>query len=672
MKVSWNWLKDYVALDMDVAELENRLAMSGLNHEFTEPVADDLQIDLEVTSNRSDCLGQIGVAREISVLWNTPLNVPTPAPQATGPAVDSLAKVSIECPELCPRYTARVITGVKIGPSPDWLANRLRTLGIAVINNVVDITNYVLMECGQPLHAFDFAKIQGSQIVVRESRPGEKFTAIDHKEYELAAGTCVIADAQRAVALAGVMGGFDTEVTDATTDVLIESADFAPLSIRTTARALRLHSDSSYRFERSVDPEGIDWASRRACELILEIAGGSLATGVIDVHPAPKPAKEPVVLRFSQIQRVLGIDLDKTRVIEILTALGMQQQAADEQTATLISPSWRKDLDREIDLIEEVARIHGYDKIPEDVGVPMAPSHRSDSERTVDRLRHVLTSAGFSEALTLSTTDNKLAEVFSPWTSEPPIQVGTPMLRGADCLRRTLIPSILSIRSINEALSNERIELFETAKVYWPSPSGLPQEERMVTITSGHGFLYLKGVIQQILAALHIHAPLEVTPLADAFYVPGQGAQVSIDGQVIGVLGAVSPAGQKKCGLRQSATVAEIKIAELEKRANLVPQFHSLSPYPSVSYDFNFIVDDSVQWAALEHTVRNVTSEFLESLRYKETFRDVKRDGAGKKRLLLTITLRSAEQTFTGEQAEEIRNAVVTACQTKHQAQLVA
>ncbi|MCA9200313.1 MAG: phenylalanine--tRNA ligase subunit beta [Planctomycetales bacterium] len=672
MKVSWNWLKDYVALDMDVAELENRLAMSGLNHEFTEPVADDLQIDLEVTSNRSDCLGQIGVAREISVLWNTPLNVPAPAPQATGPAVDSLAKVSIECPELCPRYTARVISGVKIGPSPDWLANRLRTLGIAVINNVVDITNYVLMECGQPLHAFDFAKIQGNQIVVRESKPGEKFTAIDHKEYELAAGTCVIADANRAIALAGVMGGFDTEVTDTTTDVLIESADFAPLSIRTTARALRLHSDSSYRFERSVDPEGIDWASRRACELILEIAGGSLATGVIDAHPAPKPAKEPVVLRFSQIQRVLGIELDKARVIEILTALGMQQQAADEQTATLISPSWRKDLDREIDLIEEVARIHGYDKIPEDVGVPMAPSHRSDSERTVDRLRHVLTSAGFSEALTLSTTDNKLAEVFSPWTSEPPIQVGTPMLRGADCLRRTLIPSILSIRSINEALSNERIELFETAKVYWPSKTGLPQEERMVTITSGYGFLYLKGVIQQILTALHITASLDVTPLADAFFVPGQGARISIDGQEIGVLGAVSPAGQKKCGLRQSATVAEIKIAELEKRANLVPQFQSLSPYPSVSYDFNFIVDDSVQWAALESTVRSVTSEHLESLRYKETFRDAKRDGAGKKRLLLTITLRSAEQTFTGEQAEEIRTAVVSACQAKHAAQLVA
>ncbi len=279
MIVSWNWLQDYVSLDMDVAELEHRLAMAGLNHESTQRMGDDLAIDLEVTSNRPDCLGHLGVAREISVLWDRALNKPDPQPSGSGPAVTKLAQVSIVCPELCSRYTARVIRGVKIGPSPDWLANRLRSVGVAVINNVVDISNYVMLECGQPLHVFDLQLLRGSEIIVREAGVGEEFEAIDHRTYILDPGVCVIADAQRAVALAGVMGGVDSEVSSKTTDLLIESADFAPLSIRTTARKLGLHSPSSYRFERGVDSAGVDWASRRCAEMILELAGGQLAPG---------------------------------------------------------------------------------------------------------------------------------------------------------------------------------------------------------------------------------------------------------------------------------------------------------------------------------------------------------------------------------------------------------
>ena len=270
MLVSWNWLNDYVKLDMELSELENRLSMSGLNHEESRPAEDDVTVDLEVTSNRADCLGHMGVAREIAVLWKKPLSVPDPQPPSSGKSVRDEVKVRIDCPELCPRYTARLVRGVKVGPSPDWLVNRLAAVNVAPVNNIVDITNYVLMECGQPLHAFDFAKLAGPQIIVREAAPGEKFEAIDHRTYELTGGMCVIADAERPVALAGVMGGADSEISASTTDVLIEAADFAQLSVRTTARHLSLHSPSSYRFERGVDPEGIDWASRRCCELILE------------------------------------------------------------------------------------------------------------------------------------------------------------------------------------------------------------------------------------------------------------------------------------------------------------------------------------------------------------------------------------------------------------------
>ena len=265
MIVSWNWLKEYVQLDMPAEELERRLMMAGLNHESTSDVAGDLAIDLEVTSNRADCLGHLGIAREVAVLWERELKIPAAKPVEKGPAVDSLVKVRIDAPQLCSRYTARLVRGAKVAPSPAWMTRRLATIGIGAINNVVDITNYVLMECGQPLHAFDFKKIAGGQIIVREPLAGEKLEAIDHKTYELSPGMCVIADARQAVAIGGIMGGAATEVSAQTTDVLIEAAQFDPMAIRQAARKLSLHSDSSYRFERGVDPERVDWASRRAC-----------------------------------------------------------------------------------------------------------------------------------------------------------------------------------------------------------------------------------------------------------------------------------------------------------------------------------------------------------------------------------------------------------------------
>ena len=280
MIVSWNWLKQYVPLDMPREELERRLMMAGLNHEGTEQVGDDLAIDLEVTSNRPDCLSHIGVAREIAVLWGTALRLPAAAPAealasmepgpslaAAQPGASSLRpRVRIDCPDLCLRYLARVVRGVSIGPSPRWLARRLETVGITPVNNVVDISNYVLMECGQPLHTFDYGRLEGGEIIVRRPLPGEAIEAIDHKTYRLEPEMCMICDARRPVAVGGVMGGAQTEISPATRDVLVESAEFDPVSIRNTARSLNLHSDSSFRFERRVDPEGLDWASRRCCE----------------------------------------------------------------------------------------------------------------------------------------------------------------------------------------------------------------------------------------------------------------------------------------------------------------------------------------------------------------------------------------------------------------------
>ena len=304
--------------------------MAGLNHEGTAEVGGDLAIDLEVTSNRPDCLGHIGIAREVAVLWGSDLAIPAAQPTEGKTPVEKLVKVRIDCPDLCLRYTARVIRGVKIGPSPKWMIRRLETVGLTPINNVVDISNYVLMECGQPLHTFDFGKLEGktpAEIIVRRPLPGETIEAIDHKTYVLDPEMCMICDARPPVAIGGVMGGAQTEISPKTRDVLIEAAEFDPVSIRNTARQLNLHSDSSYRFERRVDPEGLDWASRRCCELILDLAGGELASGVIDVG-RPPPDREPIVLRLSQIERILGIPVPAKRVRDILLALGNKEDTS--------------------------------------------------------------------------------------------------------------------------------------------------------------------------------------------------------------------------------------------------------------------------------------------------------------------------------------------------------
>ena len=669
MIISWNWLKEYVDLDMSVDELTERLTLSGLNLEGVEHVGDDVAIDLEVTSNRPDCLGHIGVAREVAVLWQRELTKPTLEPPANFPKVEDLTSVSVQCPELCPRYTARVIRGIKIGPSPDWLAERLRSLGIAVINNVVDVTNYVMFECGQPLHAFDFGKLHGPKIIVRESLPGETFTAINHQEYKLNDGTCVIADAERAVALAGVMGGADTEVSEATTDLLIESADFDPLSVRNTARALNLHSPSSYRFERGVDPVGIDWASQRCCQLILELAGGELCKGVVDVGQPWQP-HEPIKLRFPELLRVLGIEVPHETVREILADLGCEETHACDHCVKVVPPSWRADLTREIDLVEEVARIHGYDQIPEDAGVKMVASTRGREDRVLDQVRGVLVAAGFDEAMTLSTVESRWLEAFRPWSTEEPLVTSTPVLRRANCLRQSVLPSLLAARRTNETLSNPTIELFEIANVYLPQQAEIPDQRRMLALTSGGGFLELKGVLESLVAAIAPGAKLEAVAVEDAFFANSRGCQLKLDEKYLGFLGEVSKSGLDTFELRSDCSAAEIDLAVLVEAAELVRQAEELSPYPPVGRDLNLVVDEEVRWADVDDIVRECGGKLLESISFQEIYRDQNRLGDGKKSLLFSIQLRSPEGTLTNEQADEVREQIVAAASKQLGAEL--
>jgi len=673
MLISYEWLKSLAPLgNLSVDEFARRMMMAGFNHESTTPAGDDYCVDLEITSNRPDCLGHIGLAREAAVIFGSTLKLPAAALKESAAKVGESTSVAVECPQLCPRYTARVIRGVKVGPSPAWLQKRLAAIGQPTINNVVDITNYVLMETGQPLHAFDLAKLRGRRIVVREAKAGEKFEAINHKTYTLEPGMCVIADAERPVALGGVMGGAESEVSATTTDVLVESAAFDPLSIRTTARKLALRSDSSYRFERGVDVENADWVSRRCCELILEICGGELMSGAIDVA-APRKPREPITLRAAQIRRIVGIEIPADEVLRIILALGLKEAAAQ----SYVPPSWRRDLEREIDLIEEVARIYGYDKIPEDVGVPMAPSARTDEDRVLAKVRQVLTACGFDEALTISVVDDQLSQSFSPWSDAPPLALQMPILERADKLRRSLVPSLLKARRDNEAVGNRTIELFETAKVYLPRAGQLPQEELMLGLTAGgdgaDSFFRVKGTLEAVLAALDPTAQLGVRPTKQELFAAGRGVELLLNGETIGVLGEVAAAALKKFELRGKSIVAELKLGALVRAAVLVPQYASLPAYPSIERDINLVVDETVRWSDLASAVQTCGAGLVESFALKgEPFRDEKKLGAGKKSLLVTLTLRSAERTLTNAEADDLRARIVDECAKKFGATLRA
>jgi len=673
MLVSWKWLSRYVDLPMPLAELESRLALSGLNHESTHVVDDDFVIDLEVTSNRGDCLGHIGIAREVAVLYDLPLRNPIVDLQSRGSDVSLLTSVTNEFPSACSRYTARVVRGVKVGPSPQWLAAPLRTVGINSINNVVDATNYVMLECGQPLHAFDFDRLAGKRIVVRPAVAGETIAAIDHRNYTLDPSMCVIADAQSPVAVAGVMGSVSTEVNESTVNLLIEAAVFTPLSVRRTARKLRLFSPSSFRFERRVDLQGVDWASRRVCEIIINTGGGELVGGVIDTSPEVVPAA-PVPLRFSQLKRMLGIDIDRTEVIRILSALGCESIEESSGKIALRTPSWRHDLTREVDLVEEVARVHGYDKIPEDHPISVVPSAKRPFDVAIEKIRGVMLAAGISEAMTPSIVTEKIDAMISPWTQLPALSTQVAMLEGARKLRRSLLPSLLASRASNWAAASIHADLFEIAHVYLPgnADGDLPTEQYTLGIVSGLDFFTLKGVIDELGRRLGMPFALQYVPHSVTGLSSDWTVQIRGNDSAIGYVSVIDSKLCKDLKLPGEATTAELSLGSLLDVAQLVPTQRMVSAYPSILRDLNLIVDESVRWSSLENAVRAAVGNELAAVNYKETYRNPAKDGEDRKRILLSVELQKHDATLTGAEADAMIASILSECDKQVGAKLLS
>jgi phenylalanyl-tRNA synthetase beta chain len=661
MIVSWNWLTDYLKLDLPVEVVTDRLALTGLNHESTEEVGGDLAIDLEVTSNRSDCLGHIGVAREIGVIFDRPLRIPDPRPKASGPSVETITSVSVEDSGLCSRFTARVITGAKVKESPWWLRKRLETLGVRPVSNVVDVTNYVMFECGQPLHAYDIDRLDEHRLVVRRARAGESLTAINGKVYELKPEMLVIADALRPVGLAGVMGGLDTEIASHSTDLLIESARFDPVSVRRTSRALGLFSPSSFRFERPIDPEVTEWASRRCAEIILNLAGGNLHPGVIDVgeRETPRPS---VPLRLSRIERVLGIKIDRSDVLRIVQALGLELVEQSTESLTARPPSWRSDLEREIDLIEEVARIHGYEHIPMDRAVPLTSAARGPRERVETEVRDVLTATGFDECVSFSLVEESASIPIGLDTAAPALRVDHSSRKREIALRQSLIPSLLTIAGHNVAHGNPDAELFEIANVYLPREGKpLPDEPTRLALVSCRDFRGLKGIVEAIVARLHLPRSLVARPVVLPRFVPGRAAELLIGEARLGYLGELDRAFLSGFEVRGERSAAELEFDLLIDQAELVPQHRALPAFPAVVRDLSLVVERSLPWDALAKTATEAAGSLLESIAYLDTFQGGNIPESSQS-VHFGLTFRHPERTLTGEEVERAVVKVVEAC----------
>jgi len=665
MKISYNWLKDYCEFEMPPHVLAERLSDIGFCVETCEPFADDWVLEPEVKPNRPDCLSHIGLAREIAALTGKRLKHPeVNAVEAEELAFDDACSVRVRCRDLCPHYTARIISGVRVGPSPAWLQKRLTTCGLRPVNNVVDATNYVLLEMGQPLHAFDLALLDGPKIIVRRARRGETITTIDGTEHELSPEVCVIADASKAVAIAGIMGGRESEISEATTDVLLESARFAPASIRRTSRALGLASESSYRFERGVNPEGVERASLRACALIMELAGGRLASGMGNVR-ADRWRAPRVRLRYERLARVLGIEVDAARVRAIFEGQEIEVKKQTRRSITVTAPSWRADLTREIDLIEEVARIHGYDKIGEITRMPVAISPLSMRQRCERAVRRALAAAGFSEVVTYSLVPDSPLQRAQPWHRGEPIGLRNPVSAARTHLRLTNMPSLLEVKRFNAAHGTERIDVFELGKVYLPrdtSADELPQEKVCLTALTDRkdGFFVLKGVLANVLHVLHIEGKLEEEPTQMAPFEDERALMLRLGGALLGCVGVAQEQLARQYDCASPPALMEVDFDLLAQKARLHPAIRPLPRYPVVERDVAVVVAEEVRWADLHACILERAPACLESVQVFDVYRG-EQVPPGKKSVAFSITLRSPERTLAGDEADAAREQIVSA-----------
>ncbi len=674
MKFSYNWLKDLCGFEMRAFELSEKLSDAGFCVESCEPRNDDWLLDVEVTPNRADCLSHLGLAREVAAVTGGEVERPTPPtlPDATEPP-EGVTALEVTAPELCPRYTALAMKDIQVGPSPQWMQDRLNLCGIRPVNNVVDITNYVLLETGQPLHAFDLEKLDNREIIVRRARDGETMTAIDGTECELRDWMCVIADAKNPVAIAGVMGGLDSEIGETTDELLLESARFDPVSVRRTARTLGLSSDSSYRFERGVDPELQPMASRRAAELISDLCGGTIVPGFSDIR-SDSPETPEVTLRLDRLRLVLGVEVPRDLIVQIFRALELEITERTEERFIVRIPTWRDDLRREVDLIEEVARVYGYYRIGETTSIPVRPVRISDRERSERRTRRLLAGQGFHEAMSSSLVEADKLQQAQPWTDSDPLALCNPISRQKTHLRLSNMPALLETKKFNQARGQNEVDLFELGTIYVPQGSPddeLPDEKLTLTVLTDReeGFFVLKGLLLNLLDELGIDERPEERIGADGPFEEGRCLSFMLSDEPLGCVGILEEATAEEMDLENRPALMELDFEVLVEHCRFDRPYTAIPRYPSSHRDLAIVVDEKVKWAQVEECVQDASPEFLESVDFFDIYRGEQLP-EGHKSVAFSLTFCSSERTLTNEEVDAAQQRIVDALKDELEATL--
>ena len=701
MKILYNWLKEFVAIPLAPEELAARLSLAGVAIDAIQQTPAGPVLDAEITTNRPDLLGHLGVAREAAAILRAPFKMPEPRPTESAERADSAARVEITCPDLCGRFTARVLRGVRVGPSPDWLRQRLEALGQTSINNVVDATNCVMFELGHALHAFDLDTLADRRIVVRRANPGEKIRTLDGIERALTRDMCMVADGPeasgRAVGIGGVMGGAETEISSATRNLLLECAWFDPISIRHTSKALNLRTEASIRFERRADPEMAERASRRCAQLIQEIAGGEVLAGVVDVYPSRQPAAQLELTR-RELLRVMGADVPDAEIEAILRALGFTPERADGNRSSRDSlvaawkctqPSWRHDVEREVDLVEEVARHYGFDKFPPRLPAARQPARRLPHAEAEDHLRERLLALGYQEAMSIPFVDEAHDALFrdegTTGGSPGVARIANPLAEDASVLRSTGVATMVRALEWNLNRGQRDLRLFEIGRVYGTAGSnsveipvltlgaaGLAREKSVYDTPRTFALEDLKGDLE---ALLEICGGIEAAPGAPGWLHPGRSVRVTLSAgrgrqdaggaaaAAIGVAGQLARRVAERCKLKHDVWVAELRLEPLvrafeEHRA--ARRFVPLPRFPAVERDFSLVLDDGVTFARVASAIRALGVPEIERIEAVDLFRGGAIP-AGKHSLLVRLTLQSHDATLTDAQVSDVSGRVVAA-----------
>ena len=681
MKVQVDWLKEYTEIDVPADELGHVLTMAGLEIESHETV--DLPdgeksevLELNVTPNRGYCLSHIGVAREVSALLNKSLKLSDPikalATKSGAVAVEDRVSVENLEPELCPRYCALVIENVKVGPSPKWLKDRLIAIGLRPINNIVDITNFVMMEYGQPLHAFDRDLLAGNKIVIRRAKKGEPFASLDGTELKLEPDALVIADGDRPVALAGIMGGTNSQVSEATSHVVLESACFDPATVRKGSKKYGLRSDSSYRFERGVDWNGVVSAQARAALLIKELASGEICSGRIDIYPeAGKPIVVP--LRVSRVNQLLGGSFTAEQIQGLLSRLGMEI-AEPSETMQVKIPSFRPDLSREVDLIEEIARIDGFDKVGTVFPVAgVRPVKIAVRQNIIKKVREVLCCTGFSETVHYSFIENAHAEEFKmafALEQDQMIVLKNPLSSENDTMRTSLIPGLLKTAALNLSKGQKPLKLFEVGSVYFSNSNEKRTEKAVLSaILLGpyeltpwkprgkeYDFYDLKGTLEAL--AEHLHLKLETSPGGKSFLMPGKSVRVHVNDIELGYLAQVDPEQKLVREIGQNVYALELDLGALENAISSSLQFQEIAKFPETYRDISILVDRQVTSQQVAGLILKTGSPLIQKVELYDHF-EGKKIQADKKSLTFALSFQSAERTLSDEEVTPLFERII-------------